>query len=151
VKKISPLVTLFATFMLGQHAMAQNTPAAAGGSAIASAGPVELKAGKSHEKCFTMETDQTLAYRFEAGAKVNFNIHFHKGDVIQYPMKLDSTATASGMFTAKANDSYCMMWENLSEEAVTLNYTHRIVAMRPERLDRSDKLEAAEKPDKLEK
>ena len=56
--------------------------------------PVILKPGKSHEKCMVLDSGQKLEYQFEASAKINFNLHYDKGDSMYYPVKLDRTTGA---------------------------------------------------------
>ena len=102
-------------------------------SAIATAAPVAapvakpviLKPGKSHEKCMVLDSHQKLEYQFEASAKINFNLHYDKGDSMYYPVKLDRTKGESGMYEAKSREKYCLAWENRSDADVELNFTFR--------------------------
>lgn len=58
-------------------------------AAAPAAKPVILKPGKGHEKCMVLDSGQKLEYQFEASAKINFNLHYDKGDSMYYPVKLD--------------------------------------------------------------
>jgi hypothetical protein len=113
---------------------------------------VEIKAGKAHEKCLPLDAEQTLQFRFDAPAKLNFYVRPAKGDATQQLLKLGETTSASGVFTAKSSESYCLVWENRGDASVTLNHSSTLVANLPENkergTDKSEKLEKAEKAEK---
>jgi hypothetical protein len=96
------------------------------GAQAPAAKPVVLKPGKPLEKCLVLESGQKLEYRFESTAKVNFNLHYNKGDSVYYPVKLDRTTGESGLYEAKARERYCFMWENRTDADVELNYSYKI-------------------------
>ena len=88
--------------------------------------PVVVKPGKMVEKCLTLEPPQKIEYRFESSAKLNFNLHYQKGEQVYYPVKLDRTNGESGLYEAKAREIYCLMWENKTSADVELTYSARI-------------------------
>ncbi|MEO8102599.1 MAG: hypothetical protein ABI790_08735 [Betaproteobacteria bacterium] len=88
--------------------------------------PVILKPGKPHEKCVVLDSGQKLEYRFESASKVNFNLHYNKGESVYYPVKLDRTTGESGLYEARARERYCLMWENRTDADVELNYSYKI-------------------------
>ncbi|MCY7386454.1 MAG: hypothetical protein LH481_00040 [Burkholderiales bacterium] len=88
--------------------------------------PVMIKSGKVYEKCLSLVPPQKIEYRFESAAKLNFNLHYHKGDQVYYPVKLDRTNGESGLYEAKAKETYCLMWENKSGADVELTYSAKI-------------------------
>lgn len=88
--------------------------------------PVILKPGKPHEKCMVLDSGQKLEYRFESTAKVNFNLHYNKGDSMYYPIKLDRTTGESGLYEARAREKYCLVWENRTDADVELNYSYKV-------------------------
>ena len=88
--------------------------------------PVTIKPNKMVEKCMTLEPPQKIEYRFESSAKLNFNLHYHKGDQAYYPVKLDHTNGESGLYEAKAKEVYCLMWENRSGTDIDLTYSARV-------------------------
>jgi hypothetical protein len=132
-----------------------STNAKAGTSENTDPASVEIKAGKVHEKCVPLDAEQTLQFRFDAPAKLNFYVRPAKGDASQQLLKLGETTSASGVFTAKSGDSYCMVWENRGDTSVILNHSSTLVANLPENKERgaekTDKLEKAEKVEKAEK
>lgn len=89
--------------------------------------PAIIKPGKIFEKCMTLEPPQKIEYRFESANKLNFNLHYQKGDQTYYPVKLDRTNGESGLYEAKAKEVYCLMWENKTSADIELVYSARIV------------------------
>jgi hypothetical protein len=88
--------------------------------------PVTIKSGKMFEKCLLLTPPQKIEYSFESTAKVNFNLHYHKGEQVYYPVKLDRTNGESGLYVAKAKETYCLMWENKSGADVELNFSTKV-------------------------
>jgi len=88
--------------------------------------PAILKPGKPHEKCVVLDTGQRLEYHFESAAKVNFNLHYNKGDAMYYPVKLDRTTGESGSYEARSREKYCLAWENRTDADVELNYSYKV-------------------------
>lgn len=90
--------------------------------------PTVIKPGKIHEKCMAVTSAQKLEYQFTASKPVNFNIHFHVGDAVYYPVKRDKTTSAADRFQpTKAKEDYCLMWENKTSEDVEVTYSAKIV------------------------
>ena len=88
--------------------------------------PVTIKPGKVFEKCMALVPSQKIEYRFESAAKMNFNLHYHKGEQVYYPVQLDRTNGESGLYEAKAKETYCLMWENKTSADVELTYSTTI-------------------------
>ena len=63
-----------------------------------------LKPNKIVEKCMSLVPPQKIEYRFESSAKLNFNLHYHKGEQVYYPVKLDRTNGESGLYEVKAKE-----------------------------------------------
>jgi hypothetical protein len=43
---------------------------------------------------------------------VDFNIHFHRGKDVVYPVKQPAVRAAEDTFRAPAAEDYCLMWEH---------------------------------------
>ena len=71
---------------------------------------VSLDKGGEHEECAHLDAGQMRHYYWRASAPVDFNIHFHHGDEVSYPVKRDAMRGDGGTFTAKASEDYCWMW-----------------------------------------
>jgi len=76
---------------------------------------------KFAEECLKMSAGQTIAYAFEATAPVDFNIHYHRGKDVFYPVKDDGVGRAEARFSAPSADEYCLMWTNRTAQPVTIS------------------------------
>lgn len=102
--------------------------AAAFAQAPAEPKPTVIKPGKMYEKCMAVTAAQKLEYQFTTSKPVNFNIHFHVGDAVYYPVKRDKTTGEADRFQpTKAKEDYCLMWENKTSEDVELKYSAKVV------------------------
>lgn len=106
--------------------MAPAVPFVSAQSSAPAPKPVILKPGKPFAKCMVLDSGQKLEYRFEASAKVNFNLHYNKGESDYYPVKLDRTTGESGMYESRAREKYCFNWENRTDSDVELNYSYKV-------------------------
>ena len=50
---------------------------------------------------------------------MDFNIHYHQGDKVSYPVKVNGRAKGGGKFTAAAGEDYCWMWTAKAAATVT--------------------------------
>ncbi len=69
-----------------------------------------LEAGKIHEECMRLGKGERRRYDWKADTAVDFNIHYHDGNEIFYPVKRDRTRVGKGTFRAKIAQDYCWMW-----------------------------------------
>ena len=90
-----------AAFALGAHA-ADDT----GKRAVA----VTLQAGKVHEECMRLAAGDKRAFHWKSDAPVDFNVHYHQGKEVFFPVKRDAMRGDGGTFTAKIAQDYCWMW-----------------------------------------
>jgi len=81
----------------------------------------EIKPGQIAEECRNLATDERVRYRFEASAAVPFNVHFHRGGTVEYPVKIDKTSDVASIFTASSADDFCWMWTNETAESVVVH------------------------------
>lgn len=93
-------------------------------AAIASEGPgpysLTLKGKAFDERCLKLAAGETIHYRFKATAPVDFNIHFHRGSEIVYPVKQAGMREADAAFRAPAAEDYCLMWEHAGPGAASV-------------------------------
>jgi hypothetical protein len=75
------------------------------------------------EECVKLSAGESIHYAFEASAPVEFNVHFHRGDAIEYPVRSGALARADERFTAPSAQEYCLMWTNPSQQMVTVKGT----------------------------
>ena len=69
-----------------------------------------LEPGKIHEECMRLEAGQKRRYHWKSSAPVDFNVHYHEGPEVFYPVKRDLMRGDGGTFTAKIAQDYCWMW-----------------------------------------
>ena len=84
--------------------------------------PPRKTRGWVHEVEAPMRDGESIAYETEheePGGRVVFNIHSHKGRETTYHVKGDD-ARMAGTFPAPWEGKFYLMWENTSEQAVTL-------------------------------
>lgn len=79
--------------------------------------------GKFAEACGALAAGSTVRWRFEAGAPLDFNIHYHVGKAVEYPAKQAAVAKAGGTLDAKRGEDYCWMWTNKGSAPATLSFT----------------------------
>ena len=70
----------------------------------------QLEPGKMHESCMSIDAGDKRRYHWKSDAPVDFNIHFHKGAEIVYPVKVSGMRGDGGTFTARDGGGYCWMW-----------------------------------------
>lgn len=69
-------------------------------------------AGKAFdERCLKLAAGETIRYHFRASAPVDFNIHYHRGKEVFYPVRQAGVREANATFRAESADDYCLMWE----------------------------------------
>lgn len=81
---------------------------------------VELEAGGFAELCGELAADDRVSWAFEAGAELDFNIHYHEGDDVTYPVKSPAVRSLADALTAPVEQTYCWMWTNRLDGPVTL-------------------------------
>ena len=65
---------------------------------------------KIHEECVRLEAGQSRRWHWKSSAPVDFNIHYHRGEEVFYPVKRDGMRADGGTFTARTGEDYCWMW-----------------------------------------
>jgi hypothetical protein len=69
-----------------------------------------LERGGEHEECVRLEAGESRHYYWRATGPIDFNIHFHRGDEVTYPVKREAMRGDGGTFTAKSGEDYCWTW-----------------------------------------
>lgn len=80
----------------------------------------ELAAGGFAEVCGELQAGERVRWGFEAGAELDFNIHYHEGDEVTYPVKSPGVRSLADTLTAALDQTYCWMWTNSSADPGTL-------------------------------
>ena len=79
-----------------------------------------LAPAKFVELCGKLPNAQRVQWGFEAGAPLDFNIHYHLGKEVVYPAQLKAVATAQDRLLTTLEQDYCWMWTNRSKATTTL-------------------------------
>ncbi len=71
---------------------------------------VTLEPGKMLEHCDRLAAGDKRRFHWKSSAPVDFNVHYHEGPEVFYPVKRDGMRGDGGAFTAKTAQDYCWMW-----------------------------------------
>jgi len=71
---------------------------------------VKLEPKAMHEECAKLQAGDKRKYYWKADNAVDFNIHYHEGPEVFYPVKRDGMRGDGGTFVAKIGQDYCWMW-----------------------------------------
>ena len=95
--------------VLAALALTAALPAAAASSS-SNAFSVTLDARKMQETCIKLEKNESARYEWKSDVPVDFNIHYHEGKEVFYPVKKDGVTKDKDTFKAKIAQEYCWMW-----------------------------------------
>ena len=76
--------------------------------------------GQFVEVCGKLARGQAVAWRYEADAPLDFNIHYHHGKKVVMPEQRQAEASAQGTLRVALAQDYCWMWSNKSGAPVPL-------------------------------
>jgi hypothetical protein len=83
---------------------------------------VKLAPFEFRELCTALAHGQKIKIEFQSGRPVEYNIHYHDGFVIRFPVKLTGVTSHADQFAAESSRVYCLMWFNRNLEATSLRY-----------------------------
>lgn len=75
------------------------------------------------EVCGPLAAGQTVRWTFKADKTVNFNIHYHVGKAVQFPVKKEQVESLEGDLVVDSMQDYCWMWSNKTTAATKLSVT----------------------------
>ena len=82
---------------------------------------LDVPARGFNEHCIPLDAGERIRYRFVANGEVDFNIHYHRGSEVHYPVKTNASRSADATFTAPHADTYCLMWERKVDGATRID------------------------------
>ncbi|MEN9559626.1 MAG: hypothetical protein RLZZ502_837, partial [Pseudomonadota bacterium] len=82
----------------------------------------QLDAGQFVELCGALKKGEPVQWQFQAGAALDFNLHYHVGKDIITPVHKPAGTSETGTLQVDADRDYCWMWRNLSTKPVTLSW-----------------------------
>ncbi|MCK5359473.1 MAG: hypothetical protein KAJ95_02545 [Gammaproteobacteria bacterium] len=83
---------------------------------------ISLRPGEIHESCHDLATGIKLNYQYTGGSVTLFNIHYHKGKEIIYPVPDELAFRRNSSLTAASTQTYCLMWRNIQGRPVAVQY-----------------------------
>lgn len=81
----------------------------------------KIEAGGFAEVCGELAADERVSWAFEADIELDFNIHFHAGDDVTYPVQSPQVRSLADELTAPVDQTYCWMWTNRLDTPAMLN------------------------------
>ena len=88
---------------------------------------VVLQPGKIHEDCFALQPRQQVQYNFKLDRPGKFNLHYHSGKQVFYPIRSESVSEQKGDYIAAVAQDYCLMWSGDKEGGNKLGYEFIVV------------------------
>lgn len=79
-----------------------------------------VEPGKFVELCGALATGSRVAWSFTAPAALAFNIHYHVGKEVRFPVQRDGVAELEGTLVAAEPQDYCWMWTNKAGTTTSL-------------------------------
>ena len=80
-----------------------------------------IAAGKFFEVCGKLPAGVDVQWGFEAGAQVDFNIHYHVGKAVIVPSKQLAVRSGNDTLAIQTDQEYCWMWTNTSATPTLLS------------------------------
>ena len=77
-------------------------------------------ARKFVEVCGKLRKGQTVDWQFSSDQALDFNIHYHEGEKVAYPEKLEAKSKAAGTLVVADAQDYCWMWTNRATNGASL-------------------------------
>ena len=88
---------------------------------------VVLQPGKIHKDCFSLQPHQQVQYNFKLERPGKFNLNYHRGKDVLYPIRSESVSEQKGNYVAAVAREYCLMWSGDKEGATKLGYEFIVV------------------------
>ena len=88
----------------------------------APSGTVSLAPFEFQELCYELVPQDRIEIDFRSDQPVDFDIHYHDGLSIRFPVKLSHTTVHKSQFIAAEKRSYCLMWFNRGLVPAALDY-----------------------------
>ena len=88
----------------------------------APSGTVSLAPYEFQELCIELGAREEVRYDFRSDRPVAFDIHYHDGLRIRFPVKWTGTTAQTKSFVAQVAQTYCLMWFNRNFEKTALTY-----------------------------
>ena len=74
------------------------------------------------ELCVALADKQKIDVEFQSAQPIEYDIHYHDGFTIRFPVKLTGVTKHADHFVAKSKRAYCLMWFNRGLKNTSLRY-----------------------------
>jgi len=81
---------------------------------------VTVRPGTFEEMCFELDAGASMRYTFDADAPLDFNVHWHRGSQVFYPVRSGAVDRRGGVVFSRDKEAYCLMWTNHGRSGVAL-------------------------------
>ena len=76
--------------------------------------------GKFVEVCGKIAAGSKVGWSFETEGAVDFNIHYHVGQKVEFPEKIAGIERKAGTLDASSTQDYCWMWKSAAPQPLKL-------------------------------
>jgi len=83
----------------------------------------EVAPGGFAEVCGKLARGTAVRWDFESAGPMDFNIHYHQGKKVVFPVRRAAAAHGAATLKAKLDQDYCWMWTNKSAQPLSLRLT----------------------------
>lgn len=84
----------------------------------------ELESEGVVEVCGPLKAGDQATWAFNATDELDFNIHYHEGEEVVYPVQSKATSSLANKLVAPVDQTYCWMWT--SQESASLRLKLRL-------------------------
>lgn len=88
----------------------------------AAATEVSIETAQVHEYCLPANSGSVLKYKFQSDQLLRFNVHYHEGQAVTYPVPTRATKQDTGELIIGKTREYCLMWRNATPARATLSF-----------------------------
>lgn len=81
----------------------------------------QVAPGRFVEVCGDLRQGTGVAWRFSAGGELEFNVHYHEGNDVRFPVPEAARREAEGRLVVPGDHALCWMWTNRSPAPVSLD------------------------------
>lgn len=83
----------------------------------------EVAPGGFAEVCGKLARGAEVRWAFESAGPMDFNIHYHQGQKVVFPVQRAGAAKAAATLKVKRDQDYCWMWTNNGTQSLVLQLT----------------------------
>lgn len=76
--------------------------------------------GKFVELCGKLKRGDRVAWEFDSPQPLDFNIHYHVGEKVEFPERQAGPSRLAGTFEAPVDQHFCWMWKNAGTSEAAL-------------------------------